>query len=177
MWEMLLYFVLLMLSQNTAERRLARGLKGDSASLFRSEPPSLIYQNKPPALPTTTHQPPTIQRRREIPISQPAAAQSKATSVAMDSLPTEILGLIMHWEVQMCERQKNTILHLRTVCKAFDLALRTYAFKTVQLEFSRFLRNVPTPNPQSLSEVGTLCESLYLDMMVVRDEGMFDQFY
>lgn len=76
----------------------------------------------------------------------------------------------------MCERQKNTILHLRTVCKAFDLALRTYAFKTVQLEFSRFLRNVPKPDPQSLSEVGHICEALYLDMMVVRDEGMLGCF-
>lgn len=94
----------------------------------------------------------------------------------MDSLPTEILGLILHWEVRMCERHKNTILHLRTVCKAFDLALRTYAFKTVQLEFSRFLRNVPTPDPQNLDQVGHICEALYLDMMVVRDEGMLGDF-
>ncbi|KAG4418561.1 hypothetical protein IFR04_008272 [Cadophora malorum] len=88
----------------------------------------------------------------------------------MDSLPTEILGLILEWEVRMCERQKNTILGLRLVCKAFDMALRTCSFKTIQLEFSRFLRHAPTPDVQSLVGVGGLCEALYLDMMVVRDE-------
>ncbi|KAK0104954.1 hypothetical protein ONS95_005215 [Cadophora gregata] len=88
----------------------------------------------------------------------------------MDSLPTEILGLILEWEVRMCERQKNTILNLRLVCKAFDMALRTCAFRTIQLEFSRFLRHAPTPDVKSLVGVGGICEALYLDMMVVRDE-------
>ncbi|KAH7403775.1 hypothetical protein BKA64DRAFT_744314 [Cadophora sp. MPI-SDFR-AT-0126] len=88
----------------------------------------------------------------------------------MDSLPTEILGLILEWEVRMCEREKNTILNLRLVCKAFDMALRTCAFKTIQLEFSRFLRNAPTPEVESLVGVGSICEAVYLDMMVVRDE-------
>ena len=68
------------------------------------------------------------------------------------------------------------ILNLRLVCKAFDMALRTCAFKTIQLEFSRFLRHAPTPDVQSLVGVGGLCEALYLDMMVVRDEGMLDPF-
>tara|TARA_R110002060_G_scaffold15292_10_gene21336 strand:- start:15 stop:320 length:306 start_codon:yes stop_codon:yes gene_type:complete len=95
----------------------------------------------------------------------------------MDSLPTEILGLILEWEVRMCERQKNTILGLRLVCKAFDMALRTCSFKTIQLEFSRFLRHAPTPDVQSLVGVGGLCEALYLDMMVVRDEGMLEFSY
>ncbi|CAL3963519.1 hypothetical protein PZA11_001113 [Diplocarpon coronariae] len=88
----------------------------------------------------------------------------------MNSLPTEILGLILRWKVLLCERQKNTVLQLRLVCKAFDLALRSFAFRTIQLEFSRFLRHVPTPDPGSLVDVGRLCEALYLDMMVVRDE-------
>ncbi|PBP23576.1 hypothetical protein BUE80_DR005675 [Diplocarpon rosae] len=88
----------------------------------------------------------------------------------MDSLPTEILSLIFHWEVLLCERQKNTVLQLRLVCKAFDLALRSFVFKTVQLEFSRFLRHVTTPDVGSLVEVGRVCEALYLDMMVVRDD-------
>lgn len=72
----------------------------------------------------------------------------------------------------MCERDKNMILQHRLVCKAFDLALRNAVFKTLQLEFSRLLRHVPTPDPGSLSRVGDLCEALYLDLMVVRDEGM-----
>ncbi|EKD18836.1 hypothetical protein MBM_03078 [Drepanopeziza brunnea f. sp. 'multigermtubi' MB_m1] len=88
----------------------------------------------------------------------------------MDSLPTEILGLILQWEVRMCERHKNTIVQHRLVCKAFDLALRAFAFKTVQLEFSRFLRHEATPDPDSLSSVGAICEAIHLDLMVVRDE-------
>ncbi|KAI9050864.1 hypothetical protein LZ554_004982 [Drepanopeziza brunnea f. sp. 'monogermtubi'] len=88
----------------------------------------------------------------------------------MDSLPTEILGLILQWEVRMCERHKNTIVQHRLVCKAFDLALRAFAFKTVQLDFSRFLRHEATPDPDSLSNVGGICEAIHLDLMVVRDE-------
>jgi hypothetical protein len=90
----------------------------------------------------------------------------------MDSLPTEILGLILLWDVRMCACDKNTILPLRRVCKAFDDALRPYLFKTVQLEFSRFLRNTMKPEIEYLVPLGHLCEAFYLDMMVVRDEGM-----
>ncbi|KAL2066968.1 hypothetical protein VTL71DRAFT_1392 [Oculimacula yallundae] len=93
----------------------------------------------------------------------------------MDSLPTEILGLILKWEVCMCERQKNTVLNHRLVCKAFDAALRPYAFRTLQLEFSRFLRNQPHPVVKGLESVGSVCEALYLDMMVVRDDEEIDR--
>ncbi|CZT41918.1 uncharacterized protein RSE6_01732 [Rhynchosporium secalis] len=93
----------------------------------------------------------------------------------MDSLPTEILGLILDWEVRMCERQKNIILNLRLVCRAFDVALRPYAFRTLQLEFSRYLRSHPNPGVKGLEGVGVICEALYLDMMVVRDEEEIDR--
>jgi hypothetical protein len=89
----------------------------------------------------------------------------------MDSLPTEILGLVLRFNVDMCRHDKNLVLPLRLVCKAFDAALKPYIFKTVQLEFSRFLKDA-TPNTDSLARVGHLCGAVYMDMMVVRDEGM-----
>jgi hypothetical protein len=89
----------------------------------------------------------------------------------MDSLPTEVLGLILLWNVRMCRCDKNALLPLRLVCKAFDDALKPYVFKAVQLEFSKFHRHEPTPDISSLARVGNTCEALYLDMMVVRDEG------
>ncbi|KAH8802209.1 hypothetical protein F5882DRAFT_425509 [Hyaloscypha sp. PMI_1271] len=58
----------------------------------------------------------------------------------MDSLPAELLNLILLWDIRMCRCEKNSILPLRLVCKAFDEILKPYVFKTIQLEFSRFLR-------------------------------------
>ncbi|KAF4636944.1 hypothetical protein G7Y89_g1129 [Cudoniella acicularis] len=87
----------------------------------------------------------------------------------MDSLPTEILGIILSWDVRLCRVEKNLVLPLRLVCKAFDAALRPYIFKTIQLEFSRFCHNT-APCLASLARVGYLCGSIYLDMMVIRDE-------
>lgn len=72
----------------------------------------------------------------------------------------------------MCRCEKNAVLPHRLVCKAFDNALKPFIFKTVQLEFSRFLKTDRTPTIESLERVGGICEALYLDMMVVRDEGM-----
>ncbi len=110
----------------------------------------------------------------------------------------------------MCRCEKNTILPLRLVCKAFDGILKPYVFKTIQLEFSRFLRQRRGAveakdwngeaqvvkgleghgsgldgvwggeaiwklrmDRDGLRRVGGCCEALYLDLMVVRDEGMF----
>jgi hypothetical protein len=89
----------------------------------------------------------------------------------MDSLPRELLESILIFNVRMCRADKNDIFPLRLVCKAFDAFLKPYIFKTIQLEFSKFLRHAPTPDLKSLETVGDLCQALYLDMMVVRDEG------
>ncbi|KAH8808140.1 hypothetical protein F5884DRAFT_752689 [Xylogone sp. PMI_703] len=87
----------------------------------------------------------------------------------MDSLPRELLELILLWDVRMCRCEKNTILSLRGVCKAFDAALKPYVFKTVQLEFSRFLRTGDTPIIEALERIGSICNAIYIDMMVIRD--------
>jgi hypothetical protein len=89
----------------------------------------------------------------------------------MDQLPTEILRLVLQWDVSMSRIDKNSILPLRLTCKAFDNALRPYLLKTIKLEYSCFLRN-STHNVKTLERVGNLCDSIYLDMMVIRDEGM-----
>lgn len=90
----------------------------------------------------------------------------------MDTLPIEILSLILGWNVRMCCENKNTAIELRSVCKAFDVVLKPLVFKTIQLEFSKFLRHKRTPSVLALERVGGYCEFMYLDMMVVRDEGM-----
>jgi hypothetical protein len=132
----------------------------------------------------------------------------------MDSLPAELLNLILLWDIRMCRCEKNSILPLRLVCKAFDEILKPYVFKTIQLEFSRFLRQRRgaieakdwdeegkiardlqghgsgldvvwgheaiwklTMDREGLKRVGGCCEALYLDLMVVRDEGRLSSFF
>ncbi|KUJ07558.1 uncharacterized protein LY89DRAFT_660315 [Mollisia scopiformis] len=91
----------------------------------------------------------------------------------MNKLPAEILDAILLWVVRICRCEKNVILPLRQICKAFDVALKPYAFKCIQLEFSRFMKFRTDPREldlKALKDVGKLSESLYLDLMVVRDE-------
>lgn len=95
----------------------------------------------------------------------------------MDKLPTEILGVILLWEVRLCRCEKNMVMPLRLVCRAFDAALRQYVFKCVQLEFSRFRKDAPAMDVGALGRIGGLAEALYLDLMVVRDEGALRVFY
>jgi hypothetical protein len=89
----------------------------------------------------------------------------------MDSLPPELLRGIILSSVQLSRSEKNVLLPLRLVNKRFDFILREYMFKTVQLDFSRFARGETAPQMGSLAAVGHLCQSLYCDMMVIRDEG------
>jgi hypothetical protein len=75
----------------------------------------------------------------------------------------------------MCRCEKNVVLPLRYVSKAFNTTLRPYVLKTVQLEFSRFSKDGPKlPNFEALEAVGGFCHAVYLDMMVVRDEGTLE---
>lgn len=86
----------------------------------------------------------------------------------LDSLPPELLELVLLWTVRMCRCEKNKVLPLRCVSKAFNTTLRPYVLKTIQLEFSRFLNQ---PSNDALEAIGGFCQAVYLDMMVVRDEG------
>lgn len=91
----------------------------------------------------------------------------------MDSLPRELLESILFFNVRMCRSNKNALLPLRLVCKAFDAFLKPYALRTIQLEFSKFLRDAPTPKLAALETAGKFCQAVYIDVMVIRDEGMF----
>ncbi|KAG9242757.1 hypothetical protein BJ878DRAFT_543957 [Calycina marina] len=88
----------------------------------------------------------------------------------MDLLPQELLDLILLHRIRACQGEKNAILPLRLVNKRFDIVLRPLVFKTVQLEFSKFHRHIPTPALHDLEMVGDLCQAIYLNMMVIRDE-------
>ena len=94
----------------------------------------------------------------------------------MDSLPPELLELIVLWHVRSCQFDKNSALPLRLVCHKLNLAVRPFVFKTLQLEFSKFLRHASTPALPDLDRVGHLCQGIYLNMMVIRDEGMLLSF-
>ena len=72
----------------------------------------------------------------------------------------------------MSRVDKNAVLPLRFVCRSFDIALKPWLFKTIQLDFSRLLRiKKGAIGLDGLSEVGQLASAVYIDMMVIRDEG------
>jgi hypothetical protein len=89
----------------------------------------------------------------------------------MDRIPTEILDAILLSTVRLCKVEKNKIMPMRLVCKAFDAGLRPYFFKCLQLEFTRYRRDSAKMSVDALERIGGLSDSLYLDLMVIRDEG------
>ncbi|KAI1379562.1 hypothetical protein F4677DRAFT_409684, partial [Hypoxylon crocopeplum] len=92
----------------------------------------------------------------------------------MDTLPTEILHLILEYTVVGLSGNKNRLLVLRTTCKLFDEILKPFALRTLQLEYTRLdktERKLKPPDEDALHRIGDLCRALYIDMMVVRDES------
>lgn len=75
----------------------------------------------------------------------------------------------------MCSGRKNAIINLRFVCHAFDAILKPYVFKTIQLEFSGFVKNKSSQQitdnvePDCLPSIGRFTKALFLDLMLVRD--------
>lgn len=68
---------------------------------------------------------------------------------------------------------------MRLVCRAFNKTLKPYACRTLALEFSRLSKANPLPSPEmdALQTIGYHCKSLYIDLMVLRDESMFFLFH
>ncbi|KAJ4864254.1 hypothetical protein V8C43DRAFT_276943 [Trichoderma afarasin] len=92
----------------------------------------------------------------------------------MNRLPPEIVDAIL---LQCVEAgPKNSILDLRLVCRAFDRILKPYACRTLELEFSRLSKTsrLGRPRTDALQTVGYHCKSLYIDLMVLRDEMEVD---
>ncbi|CAI4216711.1 unnamed protein product [Parascedosporium putredinis] len=88
----------------------------------------------------------------------------------MDKIPFEILAAILRTTV--LSTSKNAALNLRFVCRAFDTALKPVLCQTLNLEFtriSRFSHRRP-PMIEGLQTIGYHCTSLYIDLMLLRDE-------
>lgn len=88
----------------------------------------------------------------------------------MQTLPRELVDAIL----QQCLVQgtRNEVLQLRLVCRAFDGFLKHYACRTLNLEFSRLskLSKLSRPQMDALQTIGYRCKSIYIDLMVLRDD-------
>ncbi|CAD6446765.1 70453b71-9b86-444e-a33c-34edcf92859c [Sclerotinia trifoliorum] len=97
----------------------------------------------------------------------------------MNTLPPELLTLILEKNVDMCRCDKNGVLNLRLVCQAFNKILRPSIFKTIQLEFTRFIqfRDIDgyPDRLETLQNITSLPSSINLDMTVVRDPDEIDR--
>lgn len=89
----------------------------------------------------------------------------------MNRLPPELIDAILLQCV--ASGPKNTILGIRLVCRAFNRILKPFVCRTLGLEFSRLSRTSRQTRPQidALQTIGYNCRSLYIDLMVVRDES------
>ncbi|KAF4978022.1 hypothetical protein FZEAL_5529 [Fusarium zealandicum] len=88
----------------------------------------------------------------------------------MDQIPRELIVDIL----QQCidNGPKNAVLPLRLVCRLFDQILKPFVCRTLDLEFSRLSKASDEPHPQidALQTIGYHCKSLYIDLMVLRDD-------
>ena len=88
----------------------------------------------------------------------------------MDQLPRELIDAIL----QQCVAQgpRNVILDLRLVCRTFNHVLKPFACRTLGLDFSRLSKASGRERPQmdALQTIGYHCKSLYIDLMVLRDD-------
>lgn len=90
----------------------------------------------------------------------------------MDRLPRELIDAILRQCV--AQGSKNDVLVLRLVCRVFERTLKPYACRTLGLDFSRLSRlsGFVRPQTDALQTIGYHCKSLYIDLMVLRDDSM-----
>ncbi|RDA90508.1 hypothetical protein CP533_0835 [Ophiocordyceps camponoti-saundersi (nom. inval.)] len=88
----------------------------------------------------------------------------------MDRLPRELVDAIL--EQCIAQGAKNQVLKLRLVCRTFERTLKPFVCRTLGLDFSRLSRLSGFPRPQidALQTIGYHCTSLYVDLMVLRDD-------
>lgn len=88
----------------------------------------------------------------------------------MDKLPRELVDAVL----QQCVVQgpRNTVLELRLVCRAFNQVLKPFACRTANLDFSRLSKTSERARPQAdaLQTIGYHCKSVFIDLMVLRDD-------
>lgn len=91
----------------------------------------------------------------------------------MERLPRELLEEIL---VTCAHRfTKNETTLLRLVCRAFDSIVKPVSCRTIGLEYSKLskLDGGQKLDPAALARLGDECRSLYIDLMVVRDESEY----
>lgn len=89
----------------------------------------------------------------------------------MNSLPGELLHNVLHVIVEDSRHDKNAVLRLRYVCKAFNEYLRPQVLKALQLDVSRILQPCHEQERLALQRAGTVCEALFCDVSLARDES------
>ncbi|KID77319.1 uncharacterized protein G6M90_00g098590 [Metarhizium brunneum] len=91
----------------------------------------------------------------------------------MDRLPRELIDAILQQCIAQGHKNKNAVLNLRLVCRLFDRILKPSVCCTLGLDFSRMSRasHLRRPDVDALQTIGYHCKSLYIDMMVLRDES------
>lgn len=88
----------------------------------------------------------------------------------MDKLPQELVQAIL--EQCVASGRKNDVLQIRLACRAFDYCLKPFALRTLNLDFTRLNRALDETRPtfESLQTIGYNCKSLFIDLMVLRDD-------
>ena len=90
----------------------------------------------------------------------------------MDKLPLELVEAVLQASIDYGRR--DDVLRLRLVCRAFDRILKKLALQTLCIDFSSLSRRTVaarTPDPDALQTIGYACKNLYIDLMILRDEG------
>lgn len=89
----------------------------------------------------------------------------------MNGLPRELVDAILHQCV--ASFSKNNVLQLRLVCRIFNQVLKPLACRTIDLDFSRLSKTSgrPRPHMDALQTIGYNCKSMFIDLMVVRDDS------
>lgn len=95
--------------------------------------------------------------------------------MSVTRLPPEILITILEHCVANYYNKKNEFLQLRTVCRLFDDILKPYGLHTLQVDYTRLDKSAKSNSPPldvaALDRAGRFCRALYIDMMLIRDEG------
>ena len=91
----------------------------------------------------------------------------------MDTLPTELLSQIL--QIAAVSMSKNYSLKLRLVCRTFDSILKPLLCETLNIDVSTLSRKTFQRHPweHALQTIGFHCKSLFVDLMLLRDERRF----
>lgn len=125
----------------------------------------------------TSSQPPitglTGLNRRAIdrPYFHPTPGPSLEPLPIMDKLPRELVDHILRYLVWTGNR--NEALQARLVCRMFDRFLKSYACRTVSLNFSRLNKQEirRRPHLDDLQTIGKHCKALNIDLTPIRDDS------